>query len=88
MKAIDNVIELQQRKLALLEELKQSMLFDDSDYSIQDVPKMHPSEQQKFILFDKEGKELKFGSSGQIAGYLMMRKIPKEKVYNFNLITT
>jgi len=64
------------------------MLFEASDYSIQDVPKMHPDEQKKFILLDKEGKELKFGSSGQIAGYLLMRKISKEKVYNFNLITT
>lgn len=88
MEKIDTLIELQQKKLVLLNELKESIAFEASDYSVQKIPKMHPHEQQKFILFNKEQKELKFGSAGTIAGYLMMRKIPKEKVYNFNLITT
>nr|WP_317632323.1 hypothetical protein [uncultured Flavobacterium sp.] len=68
------VIELTSKKLSLLQELEQTILFENENilFDLVQLP-------YNYMLFDKQGKELYYGSLTEIKKWLNLRKYDFEK---------
>ena len=83
MEPIDTAIQLTEKKVSLLKELKQSQIYESCDYHVVATP----GRTADFILFEIAAqKEVRNGNAQYIRTWLERRKIPNNKVYDYKLI--
>lgn len=80
---IDRLIELSEKKVTLLKELRESLKYESCKYHIDN----DPGRKGWYFLILIESKEIvRDGTPETIRKYLEMRKIPNEIVYKYELI--
>lgn len=76
MNTIDQLIELNNKKSALLQELKQSLEEEAADYVVCKVPPM--LNETRFVLVKRDtGKEMCYGTKSEIEKFITRRNINK-----------
>lgn len=78
MENIDKLIELHEKKIALLKEYKESVIYEGCDYHAVELP----GRRGYFLLYLISDHELKYeGTSVRMCIWLRIHKIPAAKVY-------
>jgi hypothetical protein len=85
MEQINKLIEIESKKLSLLEELKTRIEYDTKDYDL-----IQPIKNKKhFMLFEiKTGNNLLYGTPKEVKAYLNLRAIENDRVMNTTLLKT
>ncbi len=80
----DELIDKYDKLKNLAIEFKNSSKYEDCEFIVQKYDNLGGG---RFILFRIEGEEeLAHGTPDKIRQYLIMRKIPKELVYDYDLV--
>ena len=77
---IDKLIQATEKKLDLLNELKESLHYEQCIYDVVQLP-----DGGKFMVIEiSTKKEVRFDYPSQLVKWFDRRKIDKDKVYNYN----
>lgn len=79
---INKLIKLTEKKVDLLKEAKESMIYETCTYHV-----VQPEKRQYFMLYEIATQKLvRDGDSSYIRKWLERRNIPVDKIYNYQLI--
>lgn len=79
---LDKVIDITTKKLGLLNELSETLKYEQCVYDLREYPKMSSAPRSFGLFHIATGRELKSGKVGEIRSYCRLRNIDLQTVYN------
>lgn len=86
--SIDKLIELAEKQVKLLKELKESLHYESCIYEVREIPGYDvKSMEKKYMVFDiATGREVTFGYAESLLHWFDIRNIKQNKIYNIQIL--